>query len=144
MFKRVAILTLLGLGTGAVVALLAVGFVEAVLVLNDALLVSPTSREDHADGRWVTVLAIAIPTIAGFLVGLLSLLLREGRFHGPPDAIRAAHTPHSEMPFRAGIVSAVAAGLSLGAGASVGQYGPLVHLGASVGSWIRRLTDMQR
>ena len=144
MFKRVAILTLLGLGTGAVVALLAVGFVEAVLVLNDALLVSPTSREDHADERWFTVLAIAIPTIAGFLVGLLSLLLREGRFHGPPDAIRAAHTPHSEMPFRAGIVSAVAAGLSLGAGASVGQYGPLVHLGASVGSWIRRLTNAER
>ena len=144
MFKRVAILTLLGLGTGAVVAVLAVGFVEAVLALNDVLLVSAESRAQNADHRWLTLLAIGIPTVAGFLVGLLSLMLRERRFLGPPDAIRAAHTPNADMPVRAGIVSAVAAGLSLGAGASVGQYGPLVHLGASLGSWIRRLTNAER
>lgn len=144
MFKRISILTLLGLVIGGIVAVVAVGFVEAVFALNDALLVSPESRNEHGGGRSLTVLTIAVPTIAGLLVGLLGLLLRDGRFHGPPDAIRAAHLAEADMPVRSGIVSALAAGLSLGAGASVGQYGPLVHLGASIGSWIRRLTRAER
>ena len=76
--------------------------------------------------------------------GLLALLLKDRRFHGPPDAIRAAHLADADMPVRSGIVSAVAACLSLGAGASVGQYGPLVHLGASIGAWMRRLTRTER
>ena len=143
MFKRIAILAVLGLVIGGVVAVVAVGFVEAVLALNDALLVSPGSRTAQADGRTLTILTIAVPTIGGLLVGLLGLLLRERRFHGPPDAIRAAHTADSAMPVRGGIVSAIAACLSLGAGASVGQYGPLVHLGASIGAWLRQLARVE-
>lgn len=139
MFKRIAILTLLGLVTGAVVAVIAVGFVEVVLALNESLLVAPRARTGLSGDRWLMVIAIAIPTIGGLLVGLLSLAIADGRFLGPPDAIRAAHAADPEMPVRGGLVSALAASLSLGAGASVGQYGPLVHLGASLGSWIRRL-----
>lgn len=143
MFKRISILAVLGLVIGGIVAAVAVGFVEAVLALNDALLVSPTSRTGHSGGRSLTILAIAVPTIGGLFVGLLGLLSREGRFHGPPDAIRAAHTAAAEMPVRSGIVSALAACLSLGTGASVGQYGPLVHLGASIGAWLRRLARVE-
>lgn len=143
MFKRISILAVLGLVIGGVVAVVAVAFVEAVLALNDALLVSPGSRAAQADGRTLTFLTIAVPTTGGLLVGLLGLLLRERRFHGPPDAIRAAHTADSAMPVRGGIVSAIAACLSLGAGASVGQYGPLVHLGASLGAWLRQLARVE-
>ena len=144
LLKRISILAVLGFVIGAVVAVVAVGFVEAVLAMNDLLLVSPGSRVAQPDGRLLTILAIAVPTIAGLLVGLLGLLLKERRFHGPPDAIRAAHTAEADMPVRSGIVSALAACLSLGAGASVGQYGPLVHLGASIGSWIRQLSRAER
>ena len=137
MFKRITILAVLGLVIGGIVAVVAVGFVEAVLALNDALLFAPNSRR-------LTLLAIATPTIAGLLVGLLRLLLQDRQFHGPPDAIRAAHTAEADMPVRSGVVSAIAACLSLGAGASVGQYGPLVHLGSLIGSWTRRLTGAEQ
>jgi CIC family chloride channel protein len=140
LFKRISILAVLGLVIGGIVAVVAVGFVEAVLALNDALLISPGSRAEHSGGRSLTILTIAVPTIGGLLVGLLRMLLKDRRFRGPSDAIRAAHTAEADMPVRSGIVSAVAACLSLGAGASVGQYGPLVHLGASIGAWLRRLS----
>ena len=144
MFKRISILTLLGLVTGVVVAVIAVGFVEVVLALNDLLFVSPATRTGLDDKRWLIVLALAVPTVGGLLVGLLSLALADKRFQGPSDAIRAAHVASAEMPVRSGLVSALAAGLSLSAGASVGQYGPLVHLGASIGSWVRRFVPSDR
>ena len=137
MFKRISILTLLGLVIGGVVAMVAVGFVEAVLAMNHTLLGS-------SSGRWQTLLTIAVPTTGGLLVGLLALLLKDRRFHGPPDAIRAAHTASADMPARHGIISAAAACVSLGTGASVGQYGPLVHLGATIGAWVRRLIGTER
>ncbi|MCP4769562.1 MAG: chloride channel protein [Gammaproteobacteria bacterium] len=87
---------------------------------------------------------IAVPTIGGLLVGLLCQLIPERRPHGPPDAIRAAQSLDGAMPVKAGVVSAQAASISLGVGASVGQYGPLAHIGASVGSWISRIFGNNR
>jgi CIC family chloride channel protein len=144
MIKRVSTLTLLGLVVGGVVGVLAVGFVEAVLRLNDLLLISPGSREAMLDREWLAMMTIGVPAAGGLVVGLLSLVLPKDRFHGPPDAIRAAQSRSATLPARASIVSTAAALLSLGSGASVGQYGPLVHMGAAVGSWIRRLTNSDR
>lgn len=138
MFLRVFTMTLLGIAVGICVALLAVGFVEAVDWLNEFFLISPRSRMMAGDTTWLVVATITVPTIGGLLVGLLCLLIPERRPHGPPDAIKAAQSLDGAMPVRAGIVSTLAAITSLGAGASVGQYGPLAHIGASVGSWLSR------
>lgn len=140
MIKRVSALTLLGLVVGGVVGLLAVGFVEAVLWLNDLLFVAPGSGPAAANREQPAMMTVAVPAAGGLIVGLLALLLPGGRFHGPPDAIRSAQSVDASMPAKSGVVSAIASWVALGSGASVGQYGPLVHLGAAVGSWIRRLS----
>ena len=144
MIRRITVLTLLGLVIGGVVGTIAVGFVEAVLWLNDLFLISQQSRAAATDRTWLVAMTIGVPTAGGLVVGLLSLLMPGSRFHGPPDAIRTAQSQDAAMPVKSGLLSAVAACLSLGAGASVGQYGPLVHMGASLGSWIRRWTRMDR
>ena len=144
MIRRLSILTLLGLAIGGVVGVLAVGFVEVVLWLNDLLFISRRSRSAVDDSAWLTALTIGIPTAGGLVVGLLSLLMPDRRFHGPSDAIRTAQSLRETMPVRGGVVSAVAACLSLGSGASVGQYGPLAHMGASLGSWIGRFAVPDR
>ncbi len=137
MIRRISVLTLLGLVVGTAVGVLAVGFIQAVLSLNE-LLGAP------AGTRWRTAIMLTVPTVAGLVVGLLALALPEHRYASPADAIRAAQSGDADMPVRSGILTAVSACLSLGAGASVGQYGPLVHLGASVGSWVRRLARADR
>jgi CIC family chloride channel protein len=89
-------------------------------------------------------LTIGIPTAGGVIVGSLSKYMPGNRFHGPQDVIKTAQTLNPSMPVRRSVLSTLAAGVSLGSGASVGQYGPLVHMGASVGSWISRATKSDR
>ena len=144
MIRRIAILTLLGLVVGIGVGALAIGFVEAVLWLNDYFYLTRSSRESINDQTLVMALTIGIPTAGGVLVGLLSRYMPGNRFHGPQDVIRTAQALNPSMPVRRSALSILAAGVSLGSGASVGQYGPLVHLGASVGSWISRAMKSDR
>lgn len=61
------------------------------------------------------------------------------RWHGPADTIHAAHRIDNALDLRAGAGSTLAAFVSASAGASVGQYGPLVHLGGTIGAGLRRL-----
>ena len=144
MLLRVFTMTLLGIAVGICVAILAVGFVESVTWLNEFFLISPRSRMMAGESTWLLVATIAVPTLGGLLVGLLCQLIPERRPHGPPDAIQAAQSLDGAMPVKAGIISTIAASISLGAGASVGQYGPLAHIGASVGSWMSRLFGNNR
>jgi len=125
---------------GAIVSLLAIGFVEAVLWLNEALLISPRSRVQLDDPRLLAVLTLLVPSLGGLAVGLLLYRWSPARRGlGPPDVIRATQLGTALPDERAGAVSTLAAIVSLGCGASVGQYGPLVYLGAMVGAAARRL-----
>jgi len=144
LIQRITVLTLLGLVIGAVVGVLAVGFVEAIVWLNDVLHIATDARDSSTNRSWAIAMTIGVPTIGGLVVGLIALAMPDRRFLGPPDAIGSAQSLEARMPFRAGILSAIASCLSLGSGASVGQYGPLVHMGASFGSWIRRAINPDR
>ncbi|MCG6657952.1 chloride channel protein [Halomonas campisalis] len=137
-------LVMLGAIIGAVAALLAVGFVAVVLWLNDLLLISPRSRMMVESPGVLVVATLAVPALGGLVVGLLHRGIPEQRPHTPADVIAAVQTRRGRLPARAGGLSAVSAMVSLGAGASVGQYGPLVHLGATLGSQVARLLRLGR
>ncbi|CAD5249801.1 MULTISPECIES: chloride channel protein [Halomonadaceae] len=137
-------LVLLGSVVGGVAALVAVGFVNAVVWLNDLLLISPRGQMMAADTSLVILATLLVPTLGGLLVGQLHRGLPGGRPHTPADAIAAVQTRRGRLPAQAGALSALSGLVSLGAGASVGQYGPLVHLGATLGSLITRLLRLGR
>lgn len=141
---RFLVLIVLGAVVGGVAALFAAGFVRGVLWLNEILLISPRSRMMFALPEWLTLTTVAVPALGGLIVGRLHQTLPERRPHTPTDAIAAVQTRRGRLPLKAGAVSACTAMLSLGAGASVGQYGPLVHLGASLGSLGARLLRLSR
>ncbi|MFG6178880.1 chloride channel protein [Halomonas sp. THAF12] len=137
-------LVALGGVIGGVAALAAVGFVSAVLWLNDLLLISPRGRMMFDHPEWLAVATVLVPTLGGLVVGQLHRAIPEGRPHTPADAIAAVQTRRGRLPPRAGALSALSGLVSLGAGASVGQYGPLVHMGASLGSAGARLLRLGR
>ena len=62
------------------------------------------------------------------------------RYHGPADVILSAHSNFVELEAKTGFLSTFAAFVSASGGASVGQYGPLVHLGGTIGNIINRFT----
>ena len=139
MLRRVTTLTILGVVVGAVVGVLAVVFVDTVLWLFDQLHKPGLTVSAIAGQNGGALLTIAIPAVGGLLVGLIRIALPDKRFDNLQDAIRTTMVSGRYMPVRHGIASTLAAWLSLGVGASVGQYGPLAHMGAYLGSWTSRL-----
>lgn len=140
----VLLLALLGAGVGAVASLLSLGFVWVVHWLNEVLVISPRSRMLFRPSEWLVVVTIAVPAIGGLVVGVLHRFIPERRPHSPADVIAAVQTRRGRLPARAGVLSACSGLISLGAGASVGQYGPLVHMGATFGSLAARFLQAGR
>ena len=83
-----------------------------------------------------------VPLIIGILAALLiSLLIKYqkiDRFHGPADTIYAAHQIDGQLDVRKGFLSTLTSLISIGGGASVGIYGPLVHFGGTFAAFMRR------
>ena len=136
---RIVSIAVLGTVTGALASLAAILFVKLVVVLNDWLLISARSRIMADDAHWVMLATLCVPAVGGLVVGLMLRHIPERRPHGPPDVIRVVQGLEDRIAPRSGLLSALASLVSLGAGASVGQYGPLVHLGATLGSLISRI-----
>tara|TARA_B100001059_G_scaffold157446_1_gene157069 strand:- start:8217 stop:9830 length:1614 start_codon:yes stop_codon:yes gene_type:complete len=85
-------------------------------------------------GTELTLMPALWLTVAALLLFVVRKVFKIDRWHGPADSIYAAHRTDNELDIKAGIGSTLAAFISLGGGAPVGQYGPLVHFGASIGS----------
>ncbi len=83
--------------------------------------------------RWAALI------VGAFCIYGLKQAFKMDRWHGPADAILGAHRPDAAFPARQGFISTTAAFISASAGASVGQYGPVLHFGASVGAQVRAL-----
>jgi CIC family chloride channel protein len=145
LLQRALFVGAFGLVVGGLASLAATGFVWCVEQLNDHLWISSRSRMMAGDWQWLPVLTIAVPAAGGLLVGLIKrLLVPGGRAHGPPDVIETAQTGDGRVRLRDGAPGALAGIVSIGSGASVGQYGPLVHLGATIGSLLGRYTPYPR
>ena len=80
----------------------------------------------------------------GLFIGLLYIALKLPRGHGPADAIIARINNDGILPIREGISTALICASSIGLGASVGRYGPAVHLGATLGSGFGQAFNLGR
>ena len=75
---------------------------------------------------------------AAAVVVILKTGLGIGRWAGPADSMYAAHQVNEPLDIKTGLASTLAAFASASGGASVGQYGPIVHFGATMGIWFKR------
>ncbi len=132
---------LVGIIVGGIASLLAIAFIELVKLLNHALFVAPQSREALQSNFPLTLLAVAVPAIAGLVVGLLMKYSHTPGPRSPGDVILAVQSKmiRQQLPTSHGIVNYFASIISLGAGASMGQYGPIVHMGATLGNALNKL-----
>ena len=77
-----------------------------------------------------------VPIIGMLLAATLVIIVKRvfgiTKWSGPADSIFAAQQTKERLDIRLGIGSTLAALVNASGGASVGQYGPLVHFGATV------------
>ncbi len=107
---------------------------------------------DQVGGFWLTITPQAawwwpmlLPALAGLIIGpVIVYLVPEIRGPGVPEvmealALRGGHIRHRVTLFKTG-----ATALCIAAGASVGREGPIVQIGASIGSNLSQLFRLDR
>jgi len=84
---------------------------------------------------WYVILLT--PVVGGLIVGMLLERFAPGRrAHGVADVIEARALGDCKIPTAQGLWGATLSVISLGFGASAGREGPMVHLGATMASWL--------
>ena len=137
-FSSLLAQTLLALVVGVLVAITAHYFVEGaryLLSLRDIKVLTLNLGENK-----YSVVPIVFMLISAGLIILVRKTLGVTKWSGPADSIYALHQPKVGVDVRVGLGSTIAAFISAGGGASVGQYGPLVHFGATLATIISKLS----
>ncbi len=130
---------LLGIGIGFVMFCASTIFVETVkfgMSFRDSVSYFGFSilNKDYSFSALIFLLLTA------FILISIRKLFNITAYKGPADSIYAAHRTDNELDVKQGFGSTFAALVSATGGASVGQYGPLVHFGATLGSMLRQIT----
>jgi chloride channel protein, CIC family len=126
---------IIGLFFGVLVSVVAHFFVEGVKALSSPRLGIEPVSVFGLDIHYSQVITLSI---AAVLIYIIKKSLTIGRWQGPADTIYGAHRPDNELDVKVGLSSTLVAFISASGGASVGQYGPLVHFGAVIGSACKR------
>ncbi len=117
-------------GLGAVAVKECIGFVQHVFWGSTEDLLSAAAGAHF----WRILI---MPALGGLVVGpLVWFFARDASGHGVPEVIQALLMRGGRIRGRVALVKGVAASLTLGSGGSAGREGPMIQIGASLGSVI--------
>jgi CIC family chloride channel protein len=126
-------------GLVAVVLVKILGFVQSLSWVVPAGLQWGAGLLDSAEKLagerpWLVIL---IPTGGGAIVALSLFFIRErGRLGGTPALMEALAFKKGRIPFLRTLAEGLVSITAVGAGASLGREGAMVHSGAAFGSWL--------
>ena len=82
---------------------------------------------------------ITMMTLAGFMVGwMVQRWASEAKGHGVPEVMEAVAIRGGRIRARVALVKILASSLTIGTGGSAGREGPIVQVGAALGSAVDR------
>ena len=92
----------------------------------------------HGLWGWAPWLFLLLsPAVAGLLYGpLIQRFAPSAKGHGIPEVMLAVRRKGGRIPGRVAVVKILASALTIGSGGSAGREGPIVQVGASLGSTI--------
>lgn len=130
---------ILALTVGVTVALVSIAFFKIVGFITPIWRQNlPTELKYNMESISLTLAASLL--ISSLLAGYFLSKIKDGRPHGPADLILAAQK--EEAPdLKVGTYSSILALINLSGGASVGIFGPLVHLGGCVSEFVHKKFD---
>ena len=137
-----SVMVLIAAAVGLLGGLCAVGFREFIEFVQAQAWQMPAFTLDgvRAHAWWWIV---ATPAAGGLVVGLIiRLFAREAKGHGVPEVIEAVMLHGGRIRPRVVIAKMIASGICIGTGGSVGREGPIVQIGASLGSAVGQWLNM--
>ena len=128
-------------GAGAVLFRALIGLIHNIAFLGlfsidyDASLFTPQSP-------W-GILIILVPVLGGVIVTfLITNFAPEARGHGVPEVMDAIYYKEGVIRPVVALIKSLASALSIGTGAAVGREGPIIQIGAALGSTFGQLIHM--
>jgi CIC family chloride channel protein len=120
-----AILIGAGTGVGAILFIRLIEFVQRVF-FESSQVVFPGL------GRWSLLL---IPTVGGLIAGpIIAFFASEAKGHGVPEVMQAIALRGGRIRPRVVVAKIAASAICIGSGGSAGREGPIVQVGAALGS----------
>jgi CIC family chloride channel protein len=137
----IAVIVGLITGFGAVLFRALIGFIHNAAFLGrfavdyDASAFTPPSP-------W-GALVILVPVVGGILVTfLITNFAPEARGHGVPEVMDAIYYKDGVIRPIVALIKSLASALSIGTGAAVGREGPIIQIGAALGSTLGQMIRM--
>ena len=134
------LLLILSVIVGASTGLASVLFVKLIFAIQDFSYGSITAVFPFL-GKGIYLL---VPLLGGLLVGPLILFAQEAKGHGVPEVMQALILGGGRIRPRVAAAKIVASSLCIGTGGSAGREGPIIQVGAAIGSTlgqVLRLSD---
>ncbi|MEG6507969.1 chloride channel protein [Methyloligella sp. 2.7D] len=140
-------LSLLAIGVGIITGFGAVLFRGLISVIHNAFFLKEFSFAFDAnlftpESPWGAGI-ILVPVIGGVIVTwLVSTFAPEAKGHGVPEVMDAIYYKSGVIRPVVAVVKSLASAISIGTGASVGREGPIIQIGAALGSTFGQLFTM--
>lgn len=142
LWREELLLYLLASLIGMLTALAAVGFDQFIEWVDVA---SYGSESTPGVYRERYVLLLFLPAMGALLVGLITKFYsREAVGHGVPEVMDAIVRRNCKIKFHVALARMVTAGLTIGSGGSAGPEGPIIQIGAAIGSSAGRFFHVVR
>jgi len=141
-------LSLFALGVGVVTGVGAVAFRALIALIHNASYFGRLSAAYDANvlepaSPWGAGI-ILVPVIGGLVVTfLVAKFAPEARGHGVPEVMDAIFYKEGRIRPVVAAVKSLASALSIGTGAAVGREGPIIQIGASLGSTLGQVIRME-
>ncbi|MBN2224805.1 MAG: chloride channel protein [Deltaproteobacteria bacterium] len=87
---------------------------------------------------------LGVPVLGGLLLGPIIYFFPNIKGHGVPEVIESVATKGGRLPPWTFILKAVGSAICIGSGGSVGQEGPIVMIGSSIGSNVGQVFRVSR
>ena len=128
---------LLALVVGVVAGYAAIGFRLAIAWIQTFLYGADDHRLHSALTGLDPLIIVGAPVLGGLVVGLILYWFTPDRRAGSvASVIEAAALRGGRLPLKQGLASAAASLVTLSTGGSTGREGPVVHLAATLSSWV--------
>jgi chloride channel protein, CIC family len=128
-------------GFGAVVFRELIGLIHNIAFLGDFSINYDASVFTPAS-RW-GVLVILVPVLGSLIVTfLVTNFAPEARGHGVPEVMDAIYYGEGVIRPVVAVIKSLASALSIGTGAAVGREGPIIQIGAALGSTLGQVIRM--
>jgi len=132
-------LIILAVVTGLLTGLGSVGFIYVLHSISDF------AREHVAEALAIfgPAYLVLLPALGGLMVGpLINRFAKEAKGHGVPEVMTALALRGGVIRKRVAAVKVLASSLTIGFGGTAGREGPMVQIGAALGSTIGQLAGV--